>query len=111
MLTSFCKKSNSFHFKNPHPGCTGGAITPFRTVRLNFTGVRRHCFCLFNAKNLGSCFGFKERNGLVKGTDIFLDFLSECITQIKNGDIPVDDLNLRRSLIDLYSELLSAYEQ
>ena len=38
------------------------------------------------------------------------DFLSECITQIKNGDIPVDDLNLRRSLIDLYSELLSAYE-
>ena len=39
------------------------------------------------------------------------EFLSECITQIKNGDIPVDDLNLRRSLIDLYSELLSAYEQ
>ena len=39
------------------------------------------------------------------------DFLSECITQIKNGDIPVDDLNLRRSLIDLYSEMITAYEQ
>ena len=38
------------------------------------------------------------------------EFLSECITQIKNGDIPVDDLNLRRSLIDLYSEMISAYE-
>ena len=39
------------------------------------------------------------------------DFLSECITQIKNGDIPVDDLTLRRQLIDFYSELISAYEQ
>lgn len=39
------------------------------------------------------------------------DYLSECITQIKNGDIPVDDLALRRSLIDFYSELLSACEQ
>ena len=39
------------------------------------------------------------------------DYLSECITQIKNGDIPVDDLALRRQLIDVYSELLSAYEQ
>ena len=39
------------------------------------------------------------------------DFLSECITQIKNGDIPVDDLNLRRSLIDFYSEMITAYEQ
>jgi hypothetical protein len=38
------------------------------------------------------------------------DFLSECITQIKNGDIPVDDLNLRRSLIDFYSELTNEYE-
>ena len=39
------------------------------------------------------------------------DYLSECITQIKNGDIPVDDLNLRRSLIDFYSEMITAYEQ
>lgn len=38
------------------------------------------------------------------------DFLSECIMQIKNGDIPVDNLDLRRSLIDLYSELITAYE-
>lgn len=37
------------------------------------------------------------------------DFLSECITQIKNGDIPVDDLNLRRSLIDFYSEIVEQY--
>jgi hypothetical protein len=39
------------------------------------------------------------------------DFLSECIVQIKNGDIPIDDLNLRRSLIDFYSELTEIYEQ
>ena len=39
------------------------------------------------------------------------DFLSECITRIKNGDIPVDDLNLRRNLIDFYSEMITAYEQ
>lgn len=38
------------------------------------------------------------------------DYLSECITQIKNGDIPVDDLNLRRSLINFYSELIEKYE-
>lgn len=38
------------------------------------------------------------------------DFLSECIVQIKNGDIPVDDLNLRCSLIDFYSEITSAYK-
>ena len=38
------------------------------------------------------------------------DYLSECITQIKNGDIPVDDLDLRRSLIDLYSEIITEYE-
>lgn len=30
------------------------------------------------------------------------DYLSECITQIKNGDIPVDDLALRRTLIDFF---------
>ena len=39
------------------------------------------------------------------------DYLSECLTQIKNGDIPVDDLALRRSLIDFYSEMIIAYEQ
>ena len=38
------------------------------------------------------------------------DFLSDCIVQIKNGDIPVDDLNLRCTLIDFYSELNNAYE-
>ena len=38
------------------------------------------------------------------------DFLSECIVQIKNGDIPVYDLNLRYSLIDFYSEMITAYE-
>lgn len=38
------------------------------------------------------------------------DYLSECITQIKNGDIPVDDLELRRSLIDFYSEMITEYE-
>ena len=38
------------------------------------------------------------------------DYLSECITQIKNGDIPVDDLALRRSLIDFYSEMIEQYE-
>ena len=39
------------------------------------------------------------------------DFLSECIVQIKNGDIPIDDLTLRRSLIDFFSELTEAFEQ
>lgn len=38
------------------------------------------------------------------------DFLSECIVQIKNGDIPVDDRTLSRTLIDFYSELNNAYE-
>ena len=39
------------------------------------------------------------------------DFLSKCIVQIKNGDIPVDDYTLRQQLIDFYFELISAYEQ
>ena len=39
-----------------------------------------------------------------------LDFLSECIMQIKNGDIPIDDLEARRALIDFYSELTNSYE-
>ncbi len=38
------------------------------------------------------------------------DYLSECITQIKNGDIPVDDFNLRRTLIDFYSDLQEMYD-
>ena len=38
------------------------------------------------------------------------DFLSECITQIKNGDIPIDDLTLRRQLIDFYSEMIELYK-
>lgn len=39
------------------------------------------------------------------------DYLSECIVQIKNGDILIDDLNLRRSLIDFYSELQEQFER
>ena len=39
-----------------------------------------------------------------------LDFISECIVQIKNGDIPIDDLNLRRALIDFYSEIITTFE-
>lgn len=39
------------------------------------------------------------------------EFLSECIMQIKNGEIPVDDLDLRRILIDFYSEMILVYEQ
>ena len=39
------------------------------------------------------------------------DFLSECIVQIKNGDIPVDDLNLRRTFIDFYSDLQEQFVQ
>lgn len=38
------------------------------------------------------------------------EYLSECINQIKNGDIPVDDLSLRRSLIDFYSEMITTFE-
>ena len=38
------------------------------------------------------------------------DFLSECIVQIKNGDIPIDDLNLRRTLINFYSDLQEMYD-
>ena len=39
------------------------------------------------------------------------NFLSECIVQIKNGDIPVDDQTLNGSLVDFYSEMITAYEQ
>ena len=38
------------------------------------------------------------------------DFLSECIMQLKSGEIPVDDRDLSRSLIDFYSELTEIYE-
>ena len=37
------------------------------------------------------------------------DFISECIVQIKNGDIPVDDFTLRRTLMDFFSELAELY--
>lgn len=39
------------------------------------------------------------------------EYLSECVTQIKNGDIAIDDLTLRRTLIDFYSELQEQFEQ
>ena len=39
------------------------------------------------------------------------DYLSECIMQIKCGEIPVDDRDLSRSLIDFYSELIEEYNQ
>ncbi len=38
------------------------------------------------------------------------DYLSECIMQLKSGEIPFDDRDLSRSLIDFYSELTNAYE-
>ncbi len=37
------------------------------------------------------------------------DFISGCIVQIKNVDIPVDDQNQRHSFIDFYSELIDDY--
>ena len=39
------------------------------------------------------------------------DFLSECIMQIKSCEIPIDDLKVRRQLIDFYSELQEQFEQ
>ena len=39
-----------------------------------------------------------------------LEYLSECIVQIKNGDIPVDGLELRRTLIDFYSEMIEQFK-
>ena len=39
------------------------------------------------------------------------DFLSECITQIKNGDIPVDDIKLRCQLINFYTDMIETFEQ
>lgn len=39
------------------------------------------------------------------------EFISECIMQIKTCEIPVDDLNLRRTLIDIYSEFIDQYEK
>ena len=38
------------------------------------------------------------------------NFLSECIMQIKSCEIPIDDLTLRRPLIDFYSDMITAYE-
>ena len=39
------------------------------------------------------------------------DYLSECIAQIKNGDIPSDDLALRRALINFYSEFIDEFDR
>ena len=38
------------------------------------------------------------------------DFLSECIMQIKNGDLPIDEPDARRALINFYSDLTEMYE-
>ena len=38
------------------------------------------------------------------------DYLSECIMQIKNGEIPLDDCDLSRTLIDFYSEISEKLE-
>ena len=38
------------------------------------------------------------------------DYLSECIKQIKNGEIPIDDCDLSRTLIDFYSEITEKLE-
>ena len=37
------------------------------------------------------------------------EYLSECIMQIKSCEIPIDDLQLRRQLIDFYSEFIESY--
>lgn len=39
------------------------------------------------------------------------EYLSECIMQIKSCEIPIDNLTLRRQLIDFYSELQEQFEQ
>lgn len=38
------------------------------------------------------------------------EFLSECIMQIKSCEIPIDDLKVRRQLIDFYSELQEQFD-
>ena len=38
------------------------------------------------------------------------EFISECIMQIKTCEIPVENLELRRKLIDFYSELQEQFE-
>jgi len=38
------------------------------------------------------------------------EYLSECIMQIKSCEIPIDDLKVRRQLIDFYSELQEQFE-
>ena len=39
------------------------------------------------------------------------EFLSECIMQIKSCEMPIEDLTLRRQLIDFYSELQEQFER
>lgn len=38
------------------------------------------------------------------------EYLSKCIMQIKSCEIPIDDLKVRRLLIDFYSELQEQFE-
>ena len=38
------------------------------------------------------------------------DFLSECIMLVKTGDLPIDDLTMRRQLIGFYSDLNESFE-
>ena len=40
-----------------------------------------------------------------------LEYISECIMQIKSCEMPIDDLKVRRQLIDFYSELQEQFEQ
>ena len=39
------------------------------------------------------------------------EFLSECMMQIKSCEMPIEDLTLRRQLIDFYSELQEQFER
>ena len=38
------------------------------------------------------------------------EYLSECIMQIKSCEIPIDNLTLRRQLIDFYSDLQEQFK-
>jgi len=39
------------------------------------------------------------------------EYLSECIMQIKSCEMPIENLKIRRQLIDFYSELSDLYNQ
>ena len=51
-----------------------------------------------------------QRRWLSSFTSSPSDYLSECIMQIKNGEIPIDDCDLSRTLIDFYSEITEKLE-